>query len=83
MMKRDSSEEHQPRRRKSVDMTERQKQRESGQLEEPQQQDPDHPARSQDLLETIGSEFERTIESGDPWESLTRNTKRLWRGLVD
>ncbi len=63
-------------------MTERQKQRESGQLEESQQQDPDQPPRDQDLLEAIGSEFERTIESGDPWESFTRNTRRLWRGLL-
>jgi hypothetical protein len=81
-MKREPSEELQLRRRKTVDMTERRNQRESGQLEE-DQEEPDQPRRERDLLETIGNEFERTIESGDPWESFTRNTKRIWRGLVD
>jgi hypothetical protein len=27
--------------------------------------------------------FERTVDSGDPFESLTRQTKKLWRGLID
>jgi hypothetical protein len=82
-MNRDSSEEQQSKRRTSVDLTERRNQRESGHPDQGKQQVSDQPERDKDLLETIGSEFERTIESGDPWESFTRNTKRLWRGLVD
>lgn len=57
---------------KSVYLTERRTQQES-----------DPPNRKRGRLETIGSEFERTIDSGDPFESLTRSTKRLWRGLID
>jgi hypothetical protein len=57
---------------RSVDITEGRKQKE----DRDQERDPD-------LLETVGEEFERTIDSGDPFESLTRTTKRFWRGLID
>ena len=58
--------------RQSVDLTERRKQQAQADQE-----------RNPDLLESIGHEFERTIDSGDPFESLTRTTKRFWRGLID
>jgi hypothetical protein len=38
---------------------------------------------NRDGRDSIGEEFVRTIDSGDPFESLTRSTKRLWRGLID
>lgn len=58
--------------RKSVDLTERRK-----------QQDQAGQDGNSDLLEQLEREFQRTLDSGDPFESLTRTTKRFWRGLID
>jgi hypothetical protein len=38
---------------------------------------------NRDARASIGEGFIQTIDSGDPFESLTRSTKRLWRGLID
>lgn len=48
-----------------------------------QQPKPADRERSLDVLAQIGHAFQQTVDSGDPFESLARSTKRLWRGLID